>query len=67
MKTSLALLLAVLPVLPLQAQPTSSPLRIISAGAGVTELITTLGAADQLIAVDSTSRLPPGQTLPIVG
>ena len=67
MKISLALLLAVLPVLPLQAQPTSSPLRIISAGAGVTELITTLGAADQLIAVDSTSRLPPGQTLPTVG
>lgn len=41
--------------------------RIVSAGAGVTGLIQALGAADQIVAVDSSSHLPAGQMLPVVG
>ena len=41
--------------------------RIVSAGAGVTGLIQALGAADQLVAVDSSSHLPADQALPVVG
>ncbi|MDB2385849.1 ABC transporter substrate-binding protein [Shewanella sp.] len=32
--------------------------RVVSAGAGITELIFALGAEDELVAVDSTSQLP---------
>lgn len=41
--------------------------RIVSAGAGVTGLIQALGAADQIVAVDSSSHLPADQALPVVG
>lgn len=67
MKKTLVMLLALLPVLPLQAQTATESQRIISAGAGVTELIVKLDASSQLVAVDSTSRLPPSLTLPVVG
>lgn len=37
-----------------------SPQRVVSAGAGVTELVVALDAVDELVAVDSTSHLPQG-------
>ena len=40
-----------------QVQP-----RLVSAGAGVTELVLALEAGDELVAVDSTSILPPSMT-----
>ena len=36
--------------------------RLVSAGAGVTELVLALEAGDELVAVDSTSILPPSMT-----
>lgn len=50
----------------------SSPLgwaqeRIVSAGSAVTEIIESLGASDQLVAVDVTSEQPAQLTLPVVG
>lgn len=50
-----------------QPLATQAAERIISAGAGITELVLELGGKDQLIAVDSTSRLSEGTTLPVVG
>ncbi|MFB9215891.1 heme/hemin ABC transporter substrate-binding protein [Vibrio sinaloensis] len=41
--------------------------RIISAGSAVTELILALEQQDQLVAVDVTSQLPQGMTLPKIG
>ena len=41
--------------------------RIVSAGAGISELIIALNGSKQLAATDSTSRLPAGLTLPNVG
>lgn len=41
--------------------------RIISAGSAVTELILALDQQDQLVAVDVTSQLPQGMTLPKIG
>lgn len=41
--------------------------RIISAGSAVTELILALEQQDQLVAVDVTSKLPQGMTLPKIG
>jgi iron complex transport system substrate-binding protein len=41
--------------------------RIISAGAGVTELLIALGKQDDLVAVDLTSRDPAVSKLPVVG
>jgi len=41
--------------------PVSSQTRLISAGAGITELVLALGAGDELVAVDSTSVLPSSQ------
>ncbi|WP_434778776.1 heme/hemin ABC transporter substrate-binding protein [Neisseria sp. Ec49-e6-T10] len=41
--------------------------RIVSAGAGVTEILFALGAGKQIVAVDSTSRVPNGVKLPILG
>ena len=41
--------------------------RIVSAGAGISELIIALNGSKQLVATDSTSRLPQGLTLPNVG
>lgn len=67
MKRSLIALLTLLPLLPLQAKTSDSQPRIISAGAGITELVLKLGSGDQLVAVDSSSRLPQGMTLPVVG
>lgn len=49
------------------SQAESNESRIISAGNAVTELIYALGAEQQLIAVDVTSHLPKGSTLPKVG
>ncbi|MFD2178135.1 heme/hemin ABC transporter substrate-binding protein [Veronia pacifica] len=46
----------------------AEPLRIISAGSGVTELIYALGAQDKLVAVDLTSRsYIEGDNIPQVG
>lgn len=67
MKRSLIALLALLPMLPLQAKNSDAQPRIISAGAGITELVITLGSGDRLVAIDSSSRLPDGMTLPVVG
>jgi iron complex transport system substrate-binding protein len=38
--------------------PETKQTRIVSAGAGVTELILALGAAPQLVGIDSTSQIP---------
>jgi iron complex transport system substrate-binding protein len=38
--------------------PETQQTRIVSAGAGVTELILALGAAPQLVGIDSTSQIP---------
>ncbi|MGY5452354.1 heme/hemin ABC transporter substrate-binding protein [Agarivorans sp. MS3-6] len=48
----------------LDAKPLS---RVISAGANITEIIIALDAQQQLVAVDSTSQLPNGSALPVVG
>ena len=44
------------------AEPASNTdnVRLVSAGAGVTELVLALDAGNELVAVDSTSQLPPG-------
>ncbi|WP_432454250.1 MULTISPECIES: heme/hemin ABC transporter substrate-binding protein [unclassified Agarivorans] len=45
-----------------------SPLKhVVSAGANITEIVIALGAEKQLVAVDSTSDLPPRLKLPVVG
>lgn len=67
MKKTLIALLALLPALSLHAEPSGSAPRIVSAGAGITDLILKLGSGNQLVAVDSTSRLPHEMKLPIVG
>ncbi|WP_408693301.1 hemin ABC transporter substrate-binding protein [Vibrio fortis] len=41
--------------------------RIISAGSAVTELVLALGAEDQLVAIDVTSRFPQSDKLPKIG
>ncbi len=41
--------------------------RIISAGSAVTELVLALGADDQLVAIDVTSRFPQSDKLPKIG
>ncbi|MFM2600627.1 hemin ABC transporter substrate-binding protein [Vibrio fortis] len=41
--------------------------RIISAGSAVTELVLALGAEDQLVAIDVTSRFPQSNKLPKIG
>ena len=61
-KLKIIMMLALLHPLATQAAE-----RIISAGAGITELVLELGGKEQLIAVDSTSRLPEGENLPVVG
>lgn len=60
-KLKIIMMLALLHPLATQAAE-----RIISAGAGITELVLELGGKEQLIAVDSTSRLPEGENLPVV-
>lgn len=67
MKKTLIALLALLPALSLHAEPSGSAPRIVSAGAGITDLILKLGSGNQLVAVDSTSRLPHEMKLPVVG
>jgi iron complex transport system substrate-binding protein len=42
----------------LNQQPASQQARLVSAGAGVTELILALGAAPQLVGIDSSSQIP---------
>ncbi|WP_434763738.1 heme/hemin ABC transporter substrate-binding protein [Vibrio fortis] len=41
--------------------------RIISAGSAVTELVLALGAEEQLVAIDVTSRFPQSDKLPKIG
>ena len=50
-----------------QAQPSPDSPRVISAGAAITEIINALGAEQQLIAVDVTSRTLVAPSLPKVG
>lgn len=56
-----------LPLLLLASTALHAEERIISAGYGVTELIQSLGASSQLIAVDSTSQHIANRALPVVG
>lgn len=48
------------------ADDTHQP-RIISAGSAVTELVLALGAENQLVAIDVTSRFPQSDKLPKIG
>ncbi|MDD1829549.1 ABC transporter substrate-binding protein, partial [Photobacterium sp. ZSDE20] len=41
--------------------------RIISAGSAVTELVLALGAEEQLVGIDVTSRFPQSDNLPKIG
>lgn len=57
-------------ILFLAAPPATAeaPQRIVSIGGAVTEIVYALGAADRLVAVDSTSQYPPAtRQLPNVG
>lgn len=49
------------------ADGTHEQQRIISAGSAVTELVLALGAEDQLVAIDVTSRFPQSENLPKIG
>lgn len=61
----LIILMLVTVVAPLQADP---PMRLISADAGATNMITALGLADSLVAVDVTSQATDGVgSLPRIG
>ncbi|GAB1038230.1 heme/hemin ABC transporter substrate-binding protein [Shewanella algae] len=65
MKNSLIFLCGLL-AMPLFAAE-EPPKRVISAGAGVTELVLALDAAPQLVAVDASSALPKTLKLPRLG
>ncbi|MCL9780927.1 ABC transporter substrate-binding protein [Vibrio sp. S4M6] len=44
-----------------------SPTRIVSIGSAVTDLVVALGGASQLVAVDSTSKVPPSAQVKTLG
>ena len=54
----LCLLPAVTALFSFNAWSTTQDIKLVSAGAGVTELVLALGAADELVAVDATSYVP---------
>lgn len=45
----------------------ADPVRLLSAGSSITELVVALGAEQQLVAVDSTSDVPNNKGLPKLG
>lgn len=45
----------------------AEPVRLLSAGSSITELVLALGAEQQLVAVDSTSEVPNNKALPKLG
>ncbi|KAA5606429.1 ABC transporter substrate-binding protein [Roseospira marina] len=60
-----ALLLVALGIVPASAEP---PVRVVSVGGAVTEIVYALGMQDRLVAVDATSIYPPAaEDLPDVG
>ncbi|MGL4893997.1 MAG: ABC transporter substrate-binding protein, partial [Shewanella sp.] len=54
----LCLLPAVIALFSFNAWSATQDIKLVSAGAGVTELVLALGAADELVAVDATSYVP---------
>ncbi|CAK1849536.1 iron complex transport system substrate-binding protein [Vibrio crassostreae] len=63
---SLAAISLALSASPTMANDAEQP-RIISAGSAVTELILALGAKEQLVGIDVTSRFPQSEKLPKIG
>ena len=49
------------------ATQAAEPVRLLSAGSSITELVLALGAEPQLVAVDSTSEVPNNKALPKLG
>ena len=46
---------------------TAEAVRLVSVGGALTQIVLAIGAGDQLVGVDTTSRLPDGIALPNVG
>ncbi|PME30177.1 hemin receptor [Vibrio sp. 10N.286.55.E10] len=63
---SLAAISLALSASPTMANDAEQP-RIISAGSAVTELVLALGAEEQLVGIDVTSRFPQSENLPKIG
>ncbi|WP_434360356.1 ABC transporter substrate-binding protein [Parasalinivibrio latis] len=72
MRLPLSLSAVILRIIPLlvtvgfSAQATDKP-AIVSAGAGISDIIESLGAAELLIGVDSTTQLKNERDLPVIG